>query len=142
LNDSPFAAEGGILDYIAEKKRPHIYLAGGMKSGWQDRVIDALPHCVFIDPRTHGLRDEKSYAAWDLDGVWRSRLVLAYMDTDNPSGFGLNLEVGYATGIGRDVWYVCEDTSPRQRYFGMVRACASRCFDSLDDAIAALKAPE
>ncbi|WP_343638994.1 nucleoside 2-deoxyribosyltransferase domain-containing protein [Roseateles sp.] len=116
-----------------------VYLAGGMKSHWQDRVIAAFPDVDFIDPRSHGLLDEKAYTEWDLNGVARSDLVLAYMDSANPSGFGLNLEVGFAKASGVPIWYVCEDTTQRQRYFGMVRACANRCFDSLDHAIEALE---
>jgi nucleoside 2-deoxyribosyltransferase len=116
-----------------------IYLAGGMRSKWQDRVIAACPQFTYLDPRTAtGLVSEKDYTEWDLNAIRHSALVLAYMDTDNPSGFGLCLEVGYAYGIGRRVFYVCEDTGARQRYFGMVRACSERVFDSLDAAIEAL----
>lgn len=117
-----------------------IYLAGGMKSQWQDRVIAALPYCKFIDPRTHGLADEKAYTEWDLCGIRSSTLVMAYMDSENPSGFGLSLEVGYAKAMQKKIVYVCEDTTPRQRYFGMVRACADEVYASLDAAIDALRA--
>jgi nucleoside 2-deoxyribosyltransferase len=115
-----------------------IYLAGGMKSSWQDKVISAFPEYSFRDPRTHHLQDEKGYTEWDLRGIRESQLVLAYMDASNPSGFGLCLEVGYAYALDREVWYVCEDEVPRQRYFGMVRACSARLFSSLDSAIYAL----
>lgn len=115
-----------------------VYLAGGMKSTWQDRVISAHPEIVFLDPRFHGLLDEEAYTQWDLNAVKESDLVLAYMHTDNPSGFGLSLEVGYAYALKKEIWYVCEDINPRQRSFGMVRACAGRLFDSLDIAIASL----
>ena len=112
-----------------------IYLAGGMKSKWQDKVMTACPAHEFIDPRTHGLTSEKEYTAWDLAGVRRSDLVLAYMDSDNPSGYGLALEVGYASALFVPIWYVCEDTTARQRYFGMVRACSDKLFSDLDEAI-------
>lgn len=115
-----------------------IYLAGGMKSEWQDRVIAAHPDIDFMDPRTHGLADEEDYTRWDLNAIRSSGLVFAYMDADNPSGFGLNLEVGYAYALGIPVWYACEDRTDRQRRFGMVRACSARIFDSLDSAIEAL----
>lgn len=116
-----------------------IYLAGGMKSGWQDRLIRVHDDLRFIDPRNHGLRDEKAYTEWDLDGVRRADLVLAYMDASNPSGFGLCLEVGYAKALGKFIWYVCEDATDRQRYFGMVRACADRVFTSLDQVSETLR---
>lgn len=117
-----------------------IYLAGGMKSDWQDRVIAACPPPMFYfrDPRTHGLTDEKDYTKWDLAAIMDCHVVLAYMDSANPSGFGLSLEVGYAKALGRTIFYVCEDTTERQKYFGMVRACADQVLGSLDDAIKAL----
>ena len=115
-----------------------VYLAGGMKSAWQDRVIDCCRGITFLDPRSHGLADEAAYTQWDLDAIRQCDLVLAYMDTVNPSGFGLSLEVGFAYALGKPVWYVCEDSSERQRYFGMVRACSERTLDSLDNAISAL----
>lgn len=115
-----------------------IYLAGGMKSNWQSRVTHGAPQFGYKDPRSHGLTEEKDYTEWDLRAIRDSQIVLAYMDSDNPSGYGLSLEVGYAKAIGREVWYVCEDTTARQRYFGMVRACSDRQFDSLDAAINAL----
>ena len=116
-----------------------VYLAGGMKSDWQDRVIAACPHLAFRDPRTHGLTDETEYTEWDLRGIRDSQIVLAYMDAGNPSGFGLSLEVGYARALGRTIFYVNEDAPERQRRFGMVRACADQVFDSLDAAIEALR---
>jgi nucleoside 2-deoxyribosyltransferase len=110
-----------------------------MKSGWQDSVMNACRKHEYIDPRTHHLTSEKEYTKWDLAGIRASNLVFAYMDTTNPSGYGMCLEVGYARAIGRTVWYICEDASERQKYFGMVRACADRVFDSLHDAIKSLK---
>jgi nucleoside 2-deoxyribosyltransferase len=116
----------------------NIYLAGGMKSEWQDYVISRLPEHSFIDPRSHGLKDEKDYTAWDLLGIRECSLLLAYMDSENPSGFGLSLEVGYAKALGKTIYYVCEDATARQKYFGMVRACSDRVFTSLNDAISAV----
>lgn len=115
-----------------------IYLAGGMKSNWQDTVMNVCPMHEYIDPRTHGLTTEDEYTKWDLDGVRGSDLVFAYMDTANPSGFGMSLEVGFAKALGIPVWYVCEDASERQKYFGMVRACADRKFSCLAEAVAEL----
>ena len=112
-----------------------IYLAGGMKSNWQDKVMTACHSHEFIDPRKHGLTSEKKYTDWDLSGVRASDLIIAYMDSENPSGYGLSLEVGYAHAYHKPIWYVCEDKTDRQRYFGMVRACSTKLFDSLESAI-------
>jgi nucleoside 2-deoxyribosyltransferase len=116
-----------------------IYLAGGMKTNWQQRLHHALLNHTLIDPRLHGLSDERAYTEWDLRAIRSASLVLAYMDTGNPSGYGLSLEVGYAYAVGKEIWYVCEDASPRQQHFGIVRAVADRTFCSLDAAIQALR---
>lgn len=115
-----------------------VYLAGGMKSGWQDKVIDGARAVAYKDPRCHGLESEAEYTEWDLRAIRDCNLVFAYMDSDNPSGYGLSLEIGYAKALGREIWYVCEDATARQKYFGMVRACSDRIFNSLDAAIEAL----
>ena len=116
-----------------------VYLAGGMKSRWQDLVIAEFPGVQFIDPRSHGLKDERDYTKWDLDGIRACDVVFAYMDSENPSGFGLSLEVGFAHGIGKPVIYVCEDTTDRQRFFGMVRSVAYEVCDSIGGGMVRLK---
>lgn len=115
-----------------------VYLAGGMHNNWQDRVIAARPQLTFFDPRSSGMNAEHEYTEWDLNAIRESDVVFAYMDTANPSGFGLCLEVGYARALDKTVLYVCEDTAPRQKYFGMVRACSNVTFTALEDGIAAL----
>lgn len=116
-----------------------VYLAGGMHSNWRKRVTEQFGKCMeFLDPTTHGLIDEVAYTRWDLNAIYECDVVFAYMDSANPSGFGLCVEVGYASGIGRPVVYVCEDETERQRYFGMVRACAIRA-KSFDDGLNKLR---
>jgi len=116
----------------------NIYLAGGMKSNWQDLFINKFPEYKFIDPRTHGLKDEKEYTSWDLQGVLDSDVVIAYMDKSNPSGYRLCLEVGYAKALNKRIIYICEDESDRQRYFGMVRACADEIYTNVNQALLCL----
>lgn len=120
-----------------------IYLAGGMKTAWQDRVINEFKEdkdLFFFDPRSHGLTKEEDYTKWDLDAIKESDLVFAYMDWNNPSGYGLSLEVGFAFALNKTIWYICEDDlESRQKYFGMVRACANHHYDSLQQAINSLR---
>lgn len=111
-----------------------IYLCGGMKGTWQDQVIAALPRDEFLDPRSHGLTDEQAYTQWDLNAIDRADLVLAVMTADNPSGYGLNLEIGYAKAKGVPVYLVCEDLGNRMNYFGMARQC-SRVFPDIRTAV-------
>ncbi|KWU23357.1 nucleoside 2-deoxyribosyltransferase domain-containing protein [Burkholderia cenocepacia] len=101
---------------------PMVYLAGGMRSNWQDVVMAALPHAIYIDPRKHNSRDEAVYTAWDLAGVQRADIVFGYIEKDNPSGAGLAVEFGAAYAQGKKLVYVEEEPFPFTRYFGMVRA--------------------
>lgn len=114
-----------------------IYLCGGMKGTWQDEVIAALHSAEFLDPRTSGLEDEAEYTAWDLAAIDKADLVLAVMTADNPSGYGLNLEIGYAKAKGVPVYLVCEELGDRTKYFGMARQC-SRAFPDIHTAINAI----
>jgi hypothetical protein len=75
------------------------YLAGGMRSGWQDQVMAALPEIAWLDPRSHGLTDEAEYTNWDVLAVMRAEIIFAYMEAENPGGHGLALEIGLAAGL-------------------------------------------
>ena len=79
----------------------NVYLSGGMRSGWQQKVIEACPNIHFINPCDHGLIDSKYYSVWDILAVDVCDVVLAYMESDNPSGLGLAYECGYARGKGK-----------------------------------------
>ena len=100
-----------------------VYLAGDMRSGWQDRFKAMLPERVrVIDPRSHGLTDPAAYTEWDLRGVRECQVVVAYMGPHNPSGFGLAIECGYAHALGRKIIFVDEMTVDwRGKYFDMLR---------------------
>ena len=112
-----------------------VYLAGGMKGGWQDEVKKACPGIIFIDPREHALKDEAGYTAWDLAGVERADIVLGYMESSNPSGAGLAVEFGWGARAGKLLLLAEQPGYPQERYFGMVRALAH---DRINDE-AALK---
>lgn len=103
-----------------------VYLAGDMKSNWQDRLIPLLPAGVeAIDPRKHGLADPAAYTQWDLDGVARADAVIVYMDPSNPSGYGLSIEAGYARGLGKRIIFVDQMGADwRSKYFEMLRQIA------------------
>lgn len=123
-------------------KVPVVYLAGGMKSGWQDAVKKAVPGVIFIDPREHGLKDEAGYTAWDLAGVERADVVFGYMESDNPGGAGLAVEFGWGARAGKTLMLVEQEGYAQQRYFGMVRALAHVKYsgeNGLAEAIECLK---
>jgi nucleoside 2-deoxyribosyltransferase len=103
-----------------------IYLAGGMRSKWQDAVMDAIDIDIagarFYDPRTHGLKDEADYTVWDMAAIRRSDVVFAYLEADNPSGFGMSNEIAYAAALGKYVIFVDEKspTLPRRELYNFL----------------------
>jgi hypothetical protein len=111
------------------RKVPVVYLAGGMKTAWQDDVKKAVPGVIFIDPREHGLKDELGYTAWDLAGVERADIVFGYMEASNPSGAGLAVEFGWGARADKLLLLVEQPGYAQHRYFGMVRALAHACYE-------------
>lgn len=101
-----------------------VYLAGGMSDGWQAQMAD--PAITFLDPRTWQDDDPAVYTRRDLEAIRSADAVLAYMDSANPSGYGMSLEVGFAHALGIPVVFVDAMQSDwRGRYFGMVRSVST-----------------
>ena len=122
-----------------------VYLSGGMnKSNWQKKVIDSV-ECdgyTFFNPREHNLKDSKHYTFWDLYYVDKCDIVFAYMQEDNPSGYGLTLEIGYAKALNKPIILVDEKSDPQEkfaRYFKIVRESSTIVFENLEDGISLLK---
>lgn len=114
-----------------------IYLAGGMKSGWQQRVYEQVHGVTFIDPCQHGLDDPQAFTLWDLTGVALCDGVFAYLEKSNPGGVGLALEIGYAKALGK--WTIFVDEQ-QDRRFAMVRAAADVTVNTLEDGLRVLNA--
>jgi nucleoside 2-deoxyribosyltransferase len=123
----------------------NIYLAGGINvSNWQKKVITTTNKngFVFFNPREHSLLNSKEYTIWDLFYVKNCDVVFAYMQKDNPSGFGLTLEVGYAKALNKLIILVDEKSLFEKDFsekFRIVRESASIVFDNLSDGINFLK---
>lgn len=113
-----------------------IYLAGGMRSGWQKRVEIFVPHFNYIDPCDNGLKTEQEYTFWDLESVRRCDYLFGYMEKDNPSGAGLALEIGYAKGLNKAVFLIDESGA---KYFGMARSISDVVFTDFNAGISFLQ---
>ena len=110
-----------------------IYLAGGMKSGWQDEAYQEIlvkagtmnpdVGIFFLDPRHHKATDPDAYTLIDLQWIRNSDLVFAYMEDTNPGGPNLALEIGYAHALGIPVIFVNE----REKYWGMAETVSVMC---------------
>lgn len=116
-----------------------IYLAGGMKSGWQNTVINKLKdRCIFFNPQDHQLNNAKEYTIWDLHFVNRADIIFVYLEKENPSGFGLTLEIGYAKALNKTIILVDERSkldSSFANYFKIVRESASVVFDDFESGL-------
>jgi len=114
-----------------------IYLAGGMSSGWQDKVVKRVEEAVgdgvtFHDPRKHSRQYSlHTLTTDDYWGVGSSDLVFAYFEKDNPSGLGMCLELGYAHALQIPIIFVDE----HQHIHGMVASTAVRILTDLDTGI-------
>lgn len=119
----------------------YVYLAGGMKSGWQDRVIEAChdKDVVFFGPRSHGCTNEAEYTAWDLKHARNADTVFAYLEMDNPSGFGLMLELGYCTDAAHHNIFVEDANEPRTHQCGMARTVAQENYVGFNNGVRALR---
>lgn len=115
-----------------------VYLAGGHRSEWRDHVTGSVPVLTYRNPKEHSLADPRAYTAWDLEGVRRSDVVFAYLERDNPSGYGLAVEVGYAAGLGKHVIFVdgkSEGDGDEARYLQIIHQTANVSFTTLGDAV-------
>lgn len=112
-----------------------IYLAGGMKDGWQDRAAVHLAGHELLDPRSWSTPDPAVYTARDLEAVRQADAILIHMCSANPSGFGLSVELGYAYALGKRIVF-CDEIGGdwRSGYFGMHRQMASEVVSTLEAA--------
>lgn len=105
-----------------------IYLAGGMHSGWQNDLIDQFDNqFTFFNPAAHNLNDVKEYSAWDLHHVKECDILFGYMEANNPSGFGLALEIGYARALNKTIILVDEKSPQDSAFSAMFKFVKSSC---------------
>jgi len=120
-----------------------VYLAGGMRSGWQDKVKKLTEKYFtfsFYDPRDKEYDGKPTlieYGTWDLHYIKRCDIVFAYMERTNPSGVGMACELGYAFAMGKTVILVLEEgnESQKDRYLQFMKKVSTITYDNLEDAI-------
>lgn len=82
-----------------------VYLAGGLKTDWQQRVIDAFAgdsRVEFFDPRTvspQGGGDIQTAAKLERGFLRQANILFVYAEKDNTSPIGLAAEMGFFTGL-------------------------------------------
>jgi nucleoside 2-deoxyribosyltransferase len=107
-----------------------IYLAGGMYNKWRDSITEPLRRISssfsmfkFYDPCATKLTEPTAYTTWDLKAIRDRDIVVGYMEVSNPSGYGLNFELGYAKALGKTIVLLLDGhflaTDERAPYFNM-----------------------
>jgi len=122
--------------------KTRIYLAGGFKGGWHEEVTKKLYNFEIFNPQKHNLDEVEKYTSWDLFHVKKCDILLGYMSKDNPSGYGLALEIGYANALNKLVILVDERSKEDKifkRYFSICHASSNVILNSLEEAIDYIK---
>lgn len=116
-----------------------IYLAGGMNSDWQSKLIKKFGEgFIYFNPRDHLLQNSDEYTPWDLFYVMKCDILFAYMEKDNPSGIGLSLEVGFAKALGKTIVLVDEKSVQDDFFkdkFRIVRDSATVVYENFGTAL-------
>lgn len=133
-----------------------VYLAGGMKSGWQDVLYKAYFmktiekkdiksytiieqhefNCIYFDPRDNHSKDPQVFTNWDIFHLKQSDIVFAYLEQDNPSGIGLAAEIGYAKALGQTVIFVNEQSD--NRYVKFVEEISDVVVNTFEEGVVIL----
>lgn len=118
-----------------------VYLAGGMRTNWQAKVIGACKGLKFINPCDKPNLELTLYGTWDLHAIKQSDIVFGYMEKTNPSGIGLAAELGFAFGLGKTVILALEPENETQKdkYLQFLKKVANVTFENFPDAIDYLK---
>lgn len=109
-------------------------MAGGFRSGWQDRIMKRFPEHTYLDPRSHGLKEEKDYTEWDLNAIRKSDLIIAYLEDTNPAGHNMMFELGYALALSIP-FILISDNEQFDRYIGMPRVSSNTYYTNFEKAI-------
>jgi nucleoside 2-deoxyribosyltransferase len=123
--------------------KPKVFLSGGFKSDWQSKLIQSLEgKFVFFNPREHGLEKDDSYSTWDIHFVKECDILFAYMESANPSGYGLAFELGIAFAMNKTIILIDEKSfsdSSFERHFKIMHRPSGVVFNNLNDGIEYLK---
>ena len=100
-----------------------VYLAGGLRTDWQDDFVDEF--AFVLDPRTlFGSVREK--AKQEEKWLKECYAVLAYAEDSNSWPIGLAYELGYAKALGKPTVLLVDVIDPRTHWLQyMVDFCTT-----------------
>ena len=106
-----------------------VFLSGGTRGDWQDRVIAACPNAEYWDPRTLREEDMTDIATTERRWLDESELVFVFIEEDNPSGLGSAFEMGYAIAKSKPVLFVDEKRTRHTEWLGVHCLQTAHSFD-------------
>lgn len=120
-----------------------VFLSGGFSSNWQAEVIKSTDDkFIFFNPREHGLEDSDFYTTWDIHYVKECDILFAYMESTNPSGYGLAFELGVAYALNKTIILIDEKSNPNEsfgKYFKILYKPSGAVFNNFNAGIEYLK---
>lgn len=128
-----------------------VYLAGGFKSDWANKVKQSSKNFKWINPKDkeykNGERivmDVNEYGKWDLHFIKQSDIVFVYVEKSNTSCIGLCCEAGFAKGLGKTVIVVLEPNHEtiKDSYLSFITQVADIVFQDLESGVNYLKSFE
>ena len=113
-----------------------VFLSGGTRGDWQDRVIAKCPGAEYWDPRTLRDNDMTRIATTERQWLDETDVLFVCIEADNPSGLGSAFEMGYAIARSKPVLFVDEKRTRHTEWLGV--HCL-RTVPSLQEGIALLR---
>jgi nucleoside 2-deoxyribosyltransferase len=96
-----------------------VFLSGGTRNAWHDRVKAAFPVHEFFDPRTLARLDMRTIAETERRWLDECDVLFFYLEQDNPSGLGSAFEVGYSVANSKPVVFVDERRNSHTEWLGI-----------------------
>lgn len=112
-----------------------VFLSGDTRTDWQSTIMDRFPDHTFFDPRTLSNKTYKEMAETELNWINQSDIVFAYLNKENPYGFGTCFEIGYSVAQKKTIVYVDEKQVSSSQW---IAEHPVRAVSKLDDGISCL----
>ena len=125
-----------------------VYLAGGFKSDWANKIRKCSDKIHFINPKDKEFENGErivmnvnEYGKWDLHYIRKSDILFVYVERTNTSCIGLCCEAGYAKGLGKTVITVLEPNHEtiKDNYLSFITQVSDIVFENLEDGVEYLK---
>jgi nucleoside 2-deoxyribosyltransferase len=125
-----------------------VYLAGGFKSDWANRVKECSNNFDWINPKDKEYKNGErivmnvdEYGKWDLHFIKQSDIVFVYVEKSNNSCIGLCVEAGFAKGLGKTVIVVLEPNNEtiKDTYLSFITQVSDIVFKDLESGLNYLK---